>query len=505
MNYFNTSLFVTCGLLLSVQCFLMNTNKPPSSIVSLGNDSIAYFDQRMNHLQTQIQLQNNTLKTQAIMIEQLLNISKQTPSTQTLSNELSVLQVYVQRIMGEYHRLSNISDATDLALKINNMANSIKFLSVSLNRQEQKDTDISQELASLKATILSEMHQATSRITSLEYSLSSVNQSVASLSALERQNENQLTSISNDLQTTKSRLSSLQGTMAHVSSQISTLTNQYSDIASKVSTLSSDLHSTRSTLSTLQTTVSHNQQYSSSHISSLTNQYSALSTSLQKIQDRTTTLEHNLEQVLIRGVRLSGGSISGEGRLEVNYMGKWGTVCDDAFTDKSAQVVCHQLGYNTHHSTYKESAAYGQGSGSIVLDDVSCEGDERSVALCRHYGFEQNNCQHSEDVGVVCFDIRLVGGSTSREGRVEVKVGGTWGTVCDNYWDDNDARVVCRMLGYSGTATAYSSAHFGQGSGRILMDNVKCTGTEKSLALCPFSGFGHENCGHNEDASVICH
>ncbi|CAH1790418.1 unnamed protein product, partial [Owenia fusiformis] len=134
------------------------------------------------------------------------------------------------------------------------------------------------------------------------------------------------------------------------------------------------------------------------------------------------------------------------GRLEVYRNGRWGTVCDDSFDTKDARVACRHLGWNFEEATVIASSHVPDGSGPTWLDDMKCNGTEKTLFECSHGGWGVENCGHHEDVGVSCHGgIRLIGGVTS--GRLEVYRNGRWGTVCDDSFDTKDAQVACRHLG----------------------------------------------------------
>uniref|UniRef100_A0A8D2CK19 SRCR domain-containing protein n=1 Tax=Sciurus vulgaris TaxID=55149 RepID=A0A8D2CK19_SCIVU len=201
-------------------------------------------------------------------------------------------------------------------------------------------------------------------------------------------------------------------------------------------------------------------------------------------------------------VRLVNGKNQCEGRVEVYHNGTWGSVCDDLWSLPAAQVVCRQVGCGAALAAPR-SGLFGHGSGPIFLDDVRCTGNESNLGQCHHLGLSVHNCGHQEDAGAVCSDlsiIRLAGGRSRCEGRVEVQHNGTWGTVCDDLWSIEAAQVVCRQLGCGEGVRALGSGHFGQGLGSILLDDVQCRGTETSLGQCRHPGLSVHNCGHHEDA-----
>ncbi|NXG67986.1 C163A protein, partial [Baryphthengus martii] len=148
------------------------------------------------------------------------------------------------------------------------------------------------------------------------------------------------------------------------------------------------------------------------------------------------------------------------------------------------------------------------GSGPIWLDDIECHGNESTLSECKHEEWGQNDCRHGEDAGVTCSGksqrFRLVNGSTACEGRVEVQVLGTWGTLCDSRWDLLDAHVLCHHLNCGFAESIPGGGHFGKGSGPVWRDSFHCDGTEAHPGQCPVTTLGASLCSHEDDAAVVC-
>jgi hypothetical protein len=99
--------------------------------------------------------------------------------------------------------------------------------------------------------------------------------------------------------------------------------------------------------------------------------------------------------------------------------------------------------------------------------------------------------------------LRIAGAPGATRGRVEIFHAGTWGTVCDDGWDLDDAEVACRQMGFRGASEALQS--FGGGADPIWLDDLTCGGAEARLADCGHLPFGSHNCSHGEDAGIGCY
>ena len=176
------------------------------------------------------------------------------------------------------------------------------------------------------------------------------------------------------------------------------------------------------------------------------------------------------------------------------------------------------------------NAVFGRGTGTIWLDNLYCDGTESALLDCRRgSGVGNHNCGHSEDASARCLrkdsvislfhcvinlecavtpfdsnlskniydadmvksllpyaiteqfsavcndgDLQLVNGDDEFQGRVEICNGGVWGTVCHDWWNDPDNRVVCRQLGYGAGESKYflcRDSEFGNTPSRLLEEN----------------------------------
>ncbi|KAB0346718.1 hypothetical protein FD754_011575 [Muntiacus muntjak] len=234
---------------------------------------------------------------------------------------------------------------------------------------------------------------------------------------------------------------------------------------------------------------------------------------------------------------MTNGSSQCEGQVEMNISGRWRALCASHWSLANANVVCRQLGCGVAISTPRGPHLV-KGGDQILTSRFHCSGAESFLWSCPVTVLGGPDCSHGNTASVICSgnqtqvlpqcnhsmsepassaasvesaaycsdsrQLRLVDRGGPCAGRVEILEQGSWGTICDDGWDLDDARVVCRQLGCGEALNATGSAHFGAGSGPIWLDDLNCTGKESHVWRCPSRGWGQHDCRHKQDAGVIC-
>ncbi|XP_049330406.1 deleted in malignant brain tumors 1 protein-like isoform X4 [Astyanax mexicanus] len=205
--------------------------------------------------------------------------------------------------------------------------------------------------------------------------------------------------------------------------------------------------------------------------------------------------------------RLVGDPHACSGRVEKLHRNSWLPVCDADFNQQDAEVVCSwELGCGSPVEVLG-AAAFGRAEGQMWSEELQCRGNESHMYLCQTSPSLKPNCSHNKDVGLRCSghtQARLMNGSDSCSGRVELQYLSEWGTVCDVSWDMRAASVLCAQLKCGSSVAVLGSDWFGEGSGRIWADVFDCQGNETHLLKCPISSWSRTACSHEQYAGVIC-
>ena len=155
------------------------------------------------------------------------------------------------------------------------------------------------------------------------------------------------------------------------------------------------------------------------------------------------------------------------------------------------------------------------------LDPIKDAAGNEALALTDHP--VNNNTKPGEQCAGSDESLRLADGGEAKEGRLEVcadddtsdNTPARWGTVCDDYWTNEDADVACRVLGYERSEPyggRFRSSYFGAGTGPIWLDDMLCDGDESNLLDCSLASgrsrardfIGVHNCKSNEVVGVRC-
>ena len=172
-----------------------------------------------------------------------------------------------------------------------------------------------------------------------------------------------------------------------------------------------------------------------------------------------------------------------QGTVAVYHNGEWGTICDDSWNSRDADVICKQLGFEKSNRIWY-NAYYGQGPGPIFVDQIDCPISAKTILDCKptveNWGI--HDCSKKEDAGVDCkrkipvkppdMPIKIScpehvqNGSCNVcpqkqhpspgdcypraivEGIIFANYNNRWRPVSGEGWTIKEARIACQELGY---------------------------------------------------------
>ncbi|KAH3872707.1 hypothetical protein DPMN_035928 [Dreissena polymorpha] len=153
-------------------------------------------------------------------------------------------------------------------------------------------------------------------------------------------------------------------------------------------------------------------------------------------------------------IRLVNGSNERSGRVEVLHRGKWGTVCADGFNVTEADVVCRKAGIRLWNASVLDDSPFGFGAHGYLLNNVSCKSSEHDIGECQSSPWNETYCEDGNVATVLCrvleTPIRLLGGKTPFDGRVQLHFKNDWKPICySGYNGKISTDVLCRLLEYN--------------------------------------------------------
>jgi deleted-in-malignant-brain-tumors protein 1 len=210
------------------------------------------------------------------------------------------------------------------------------------------------------------------------------------------------------------------------------------------------------------------------------------------------------------GLRLTGREAnSSAGAVEIFFKGRWNRICSILFKQTAADVACRQLGYSGAIGFY-DDGRYGS-TDSGIFSVHNCHGSEGRLFDCENTPLHPAYCR--KDIAVSCSldppgeegRVRLTGGPDNTTGRLEVYEYGRWGSVCSNEFDECDALVACKQLGFDGTLGFNDSFHkeLEENDIPINIFAIHCNGSELNLTSCEHE-VSVKRCNHSYDVVLTC-